>query len=162
MHPPDEEMVLPASRLQAADWVGRQGVTLAALLPGGAVRIEGRILDAASEQGFIEKDSLVRVIAIRDNRLVVRCEALPGDWQASDDLRGEAAAEESAGRRDERMDKNAAKTLVTGRMPESDDQSTETTANNGGPQMDVDRPGSPHRRPDIDLDIPEGFDERLT
>ncbi len=159
MHPPDEEQVLPASRLQAADWVGRQGVALAALLPAGAVRIGGRVLDASSEQGSIEKGSLVRVVAVRDNRLVVRCESLPGDWDASAEPTG--PAHEPV---DERVPAPVERPQSAPHSgppsdPPSDPQS-------GGLPLPPDAkppaaPAPPRPRPDIDLDIPDSFDEPL-
>jgi len=147
MHPPEEEDVLPASRLQAADWVGRQGVALAALLPAGAVRIDGRVLDASSEQGSIEKGSLVRVVAVRDNRLVVRCESLPGDWDASEEspepVRGPVRGPQS-----DQSSGPLSMGQAGGHPPTLDGRPAETSAN-------------PRPRPDIDLEIPDSFDEPL-
>lgn len=51
------------------------------MLPGGAIVVDGRTVDAVSEGMPIEADQLVRVIQVRGNRVVVRRieEALPSE-----------------------------------------------------------------------------------
>jgi membrane-bound ClpP family serine protease len=52
--------------------IGRHGIAVTAMLPAGAIRIEGRTIDAISEGMTIEKNTPIEVIAVRGNHLVVR------------------------------------------------------------------------------------------
>jgi membrane-bound serine protease (ClpP class) len=57
---------------QAGDWVGRRGVAQTVLRPAGAALIDGKRLDVVAESGMIESGSLITVVAVHENRLVVR------------------------------------------------------------------------------------------
>lgn len=52
--------------------VGRHGVAKCKMLPGGTVHVEGKNYDAVSTGMPIESDEYIEVIAVRNNRLVVR------------------------------------------------------------------------------------------
>jgi len=71
---PKDEDVLPEPirdhRLEML--VGRHGVAKCKMLPGGAVRVEGKTYDAVSNGMPIENDEYIEVVAVRNNRLVVR------------------------------------------------------------------------------------------
>ena len=63
--PDDPRHVLP--RL-----VGRIGRVKSIMLPGGTILIDGQTYEAVSEGTSIEADAPVRVVQVRNNRLVVR------------------------------------------------------------------------------------------
>lgn len=71
---PKDEDVLPEPirdhRLEML--IGRHGVAKCKMLPGGAVRVEGKTYDAVSDGIPIENDEYIEVVAVRNNRLVVR------------------------------------------------------------------------------------------
>ncbi|RQD69912.1 MAG: nodulation protein NfeD [Halanaerobium sp. MSAO_Bac5] len=54
------------------DYVGRKALTITKLRPAGTIEIDNRRIDAVSEGGFIEKDSLVEVVSVSGSRIVVR------------------------------------------------------------------------------------------
>ncbi len=56
----------------AATWVGRSGVAHTVLRPAGVAVIDGKRLDALAESGMIEAGSPIRVVAIKDNNLIVK------------------------------------------------------------------------------------------
>ena len=56
----------------AAQIVGRTGVALSDLKPGGLVRLDGERLHATAQEGFIEKGSAVTVLACRNGEALVR------------------------------------------------------------------------------------------
>jgi membrane-bound serine protease (ClpP class) len=60
------------SSKQQADWIGREGVAQTVLRPAGVAIIDGKRLDVEAESGMIEGGSPVKVVAVHDNRLVVR------------------------------------------------------------------------------------------
>jgi membrane-bound serine protease (ClpP class) len=62
----------PDHRATLRSYVGQVGRAKCKMLPGGAVTIEGRTVDAVSEGVPIEAGDPVRVIQVRGNRLVVR------------------------------------------------------------------------------------------
>jgi len=57
---------------QANDWIGREGVAHTPLRPAGAALIDGQRLDVVAESGVIESGSRIKIIAVNENRLVVR------------------------------------------------------------------------------------------
>jgi membrane-bound serine protease (ClpP class) len=71
---PTSEDVLPDSPKQRGlrDLIGRTGRAKSKMLPAGAVRIDGRTIDAVSEGMAVEPGQTVRVIEVRGNRVVVR------------------------------------------------------------------------------------------
>lgn len=75
--PPEGEDIEPAvagvgggTRLEHL--VGQYGRALTTLRPSGVVEVEGRRLDALSEEGLIDAGAPVRAIEVRGNQLVVR------------------------------------------------------------------------------------------
>jgi membrane-bound serine protease (ClpP class) len=61
-----------AHSLQAGDWVGREGVAQTVLRPAGAALIDGKRLDVVAESGMIESGSPIKIVAVHENRLVVK------------------------------------------------------------------------------------------
>jgi len=57
---------------QASDWIGHEGVAHTPLRPAGAALIDGQRLDVVAESGVIETGSRIKIIAVNENRLVVR------------------------------------------------------------------------------------------
>ena len=57
---------------QAGDWIGREGVAQTPLRPAGAALIDGQRLDVVAESGMIESGSRIKIMAVNENRLVVR------------------------------------------------------------------------------------------
>ena len=54
------------------DMVGRLGMAHSVLRPSGMAIIDGKRLDVVAESGMIERGSPIQVVAVQDNRLVVR------------------------------------------------------------------------------------------
>lgn len=155
MEPPDEAEVLPAGRLVAKDWVGRKGWALSAMLPAGAVRIADRTLDAITEGLSIEKDEPIVVVAIRDNRLVVRLDDQPAQPESretslaappvmSDALSQETVLEDGAHLAVDRSSSVS--------VPLSASQPAAGTSPRTNDEL---------RRPDVDLEVPDPFDDSL-
>ena len=71
---PSSEDVLPhdVQREYLRGLVGRVGRAKCKMLPGGAITIDGRTVDAITEGMPIEAGTPVRVIQVRANRVVVR------------------------------------------------------------------------------------------
>lgn len=61
-----------AQALQASNWIGREGVAQSPLRPAGAALIDGQRLDVVAESGVIDSGSRIRIIAVNENRLLVR------------------------------------------------------------------------------------------
>ena len=61
-----------AQSQRANDLVGRTGVAQTVLRPAGAALIDGKRLDVVAESDMIEGGSPITVVAVQDNRLVVR------------------------------------------------------------------------------------------
>jgi len=57
---------------QPGDWIGREGVAQTILRPAGVAMIGGMRLDVVAESGVIESGIPVRIVAVNENRLVVR------------------------------------------------------------------------------------------
>lgn len=75
--PPDEDdleiapaQVAGGTRLEHL--IGQYGRTLTPLRPSGVVDIQGRRIDAMSEEGLIASGTLIRAIQLRAGQLVVR------------------------------------------------------------------------------------------
>lgn len=70
---PTEEEVLPVERKQQLqELVGKVGVATCPMLPSGAARIDGRVVDAVSQGMPIDKGQRVVVVEARAYRVVVR------------------------------------------------------------------------------------------
>ncbi len=72
IQPPREDEILSRQYSVQKQLIGRHGIAITAMLPAGAIRIEGRTIDAISEGMTIEKNTPIEVIAVRGNHLVVR------------------------------------------------------------------------------------------
>jgi membrane-bound serine protease (ClpP class) len=68
----EAQTVVRAQSQRASDWVGRTGVAQTVLRPAGAAVIDGKRLDVVAESDMIEGGSPITVVAVQDNRLVVR------------------------------------------------------------------------------------------
>ncbi len=53
-------------------WLGHEGVAQTILRPTGIALLDGQRLDVTAETGLIERGSSIRVVAVTDNRLIVR------------------------------------------------------------------------------------------
>ena len=71
---PTSEEVLPddEKRRSLKSLIGQVGKAKSKMLPAGAVKIDGRTIDAVSEGMAVEPGELVRVIQVRGNHVVVR------------------------------------------------------------------------------------------
>ena len=74
MNPPSLEEMEPfvAETARLARLIGKTGTTVTRLGPGGMVLVEGERMHAESEGMLILNDTLVRILAIKGNRLLVR------------------------------------------------------------------------------------------
>jgi len=72
--PPTSEDVLPSDprKDKLKGLVGQIAKTKCKMLPGGAIIVDGRTIDAVSEGMPVEAGRAVRVIEVRGNRVVVR------------------------------------------------------------------------------------------
>ena len=61
-----------AQAKQPGDWIGREGVAQTPLRPAGAALIDGQRFDVVAESGMIESGSPIRIVAVHENRLVVK------------------------------------------------------------------------------------------
>lgn len=52
--------------------IGKRGKAKSPMMPGGAIEIEGQSYDAVSDGVSVEDEQAIRVVAVRNNRLVVR------------------------------------------------------------------------------------------
>jgi membrane-bound serine protease (ClpP class) len=85
---PDEDDVLPADdpRHELHELVGKWGTARSDMLPGGAIKIDGRTFEAVCEAGSIEAGEPVEVVKVRNNRLVVRKSRHKTAADKSDDI----------------------------------------------------------------------------
>ena len=61
-----------SAQMQYKDLVGQEGVALTTLRPAGMARFGEKKVDVVSEGEVVERDSRVRVIEVKGNRVVVR------------------------------------------------------------------------------------------
>ena len=61
-----------SAQMQYKDLVGQEGVALTALRPAGMARFGEKKVDVMSEGEVIDRDSRVRVVEVKGNRVVVR------------------------------------------------------------------------------------------
>ncbi len=52
--------------------IGQHGRTITPLRPSGIIELDGRRIDALSEDGFLDANSLIRIIQIRAGQAIVR------------------------------------------------------------------------------------------
>lgn len=57
---------------RAPELVGREGVAHTMLRPSGVALVDGKRLDVVSESGMIERGSPVKIVAVQENRVLVR------------------------------------------------------------------------------------------
>jgi membrane-bound ClpP family serine protease len=72
IQPPTLDQLLPNRQQQLNLMVGKTGLSISSMLPSGAIRIDGRLFDAVSDGMTIEKETFVKIVAVRGNHLVVR------------------------------------------------------------------------------------------
>jgi membrane-bound serine protease (ClpP class) len=66
---------LHGARSQTArgeELIGRTGVAQTILRPTGVAVVDGRRLDVVAESGMIERGSPISIVAVQDNRIIVR------------------------------------------------------------------------------------------
>lgn len=49
-----------------------EGVCISHLRPSGKVKINDNIYDALTETGFIKKDDKIKVVSVKNNKIIVR------------------------------------------------------------------------------------------
>lgn len=54
------------------EWIGREGVAQTVLRPAGVAVVDGKRLDVVAESGMIESGSAIKIVAVHENRLVVK------------------------------------------------------------------------------------------
>lgn len=54
-----------------SDWIGKQGVAATDLRPSGKVKIDGALMDALTEEGYIESGTTIRITGISNAQLTV-------------------------------------------------------------------------------------------
>lgn len=60
------------AQTKKSDLLNKEGETISALRPAGAVEIDGERIDVVSESAFVEKGVKVKVVKVAGNRIVVR------------------------------------------------------------------------------------------
>ena len=70
------------------DLVGKTGVAETLLRPGGAIRVEGRRVDAQAESGIIPAGQAVKVVAVGMGNVIVRRVETPSRIPAGESLEG--------------------------------------------------------------------------
>ena len=71
---PKEREILPQEdpRETYQALIGSTGIAKSAMLPGGAIMIDGKVYEAVCESGSLEPGERITVVRIRNNRLVIR------------------------------------------------------------------------------------------
>lgn len=57
---------------RAPELIGREGVAHSVLRPTGVAMVDGKRLDVVAESGMIERGNQIKVVAVEDNRVIVR------------------------------------------------------------------------------------------
>jgi len=68
----EKQTGVSAQSSRSTDWIGREGVAHTVLRPAGAALIDGQRVDVFSESGVIDSGSRIKIIAVNENRFVVR------------------------------------------------------------------------------------------
>jgi membrane-bound serine protease (ClpP class) len=68
----ETETGVSAQSSRTGDWIGREGVAQTILRPAGVAMIGGKRLDVVAESDVIESGSPIRIVAVNENRLVVK------------------------------------------------------------------------------------------
>jgi len=61
-----------AQAVRNRELIGREGVAQSLLRPSGVAVVGGKRLDVVAESGMIERGSPIRVVAVEENRIIVR------------------------------------------------------------------------------------------
>ena len=51
---------------------GKQGITLTTLQPYGTIEVEGKQIDVTSNEGYIEKNTIVRMVRVKGKTVIVK------------------------------------------------------------------------------------------
>ncbi len=51
---------------------GKQGITLTTLQPYGIIEVEGKQIDVTSNEGYIEKNTIVRIVQVKGKTVIVK------------------------------------------------------------------------------------------
>ena len=51
---------------------GKQGITLTTLQPYGVIEVEGKQIDVTSNEGYIEKNTTVRIVQVKGKIVIVK------------------------------------------------------------------------------------------
>lgn len=51
---------------------GKQGITLTTLQPYGVIEVEGKQIDVTSNEGYIEKNTTVRIVQVKGKTVIVK------------------------------------------------------------------------------------------
>ncbi len=70
--PPTADEVIPDRQRDLDAMIGRRGRAISAMLPSGAIRVDGRMIDAVSDGMVIEEGTPVEIVNVKANHLVVR------------------------------------------------------------------------------------------
>ena len=54
------------------EFIGREGICKTDLRPFGSAEFNGIVLDVLSDDGYIKRNSLIKIIKFEDNKLYVR------------------------------------------------------------------------------------------
>ena len=57
---------------RSVDLIGREGVAQSLLRPAGVALVDGKRLDVVAESGMIERGKPIKIVAVQENRIVVR------------------------------------------------------------------------------------------
>ena len=68
----ETQTAVRAQSLRETDWIGREGVAQTVLRPSGMALIDGQRHDVVAESGMIESGSPIKIVAVHENRLVVK------------------------------------------------------------------------------------------
>lgn len=81
-----EEVLPPGPNLK--QWIGRYGKAVTKMLPAGEIELNGETFEALSEGAAVDPGEVVKVVAVRTNRLIVRRTELPADANLEGGLAG--------------------------------------------------------------------------
>ncbi len=51
---------------------GKQGITLTTLQPYGTIEVEGKQIDVTSNEGYIEKNTIVQIVQVKGKTVIVK------------------------------------------------------------------------------------------
>jgi membrane-bound ClpP family serine protease len=68
----EDQTGVHAQTVRGLELIGREGVAQSLLRPSGVAMVDGKRLDVVAESGMIERGSAIRIVAVEENRIVVR------------------------------------------------------------------------------------------